>query len=138
MKEVKQPSKKPLVYYYLVALLILMVLNLTLFPAMLETPVQDVTYDQFMSMTYEQNVGQVQIEGDEITFTDKTNEKVYRTTATNDPDRTQRLYENGAQFHPGGLGPAPAPLPAHRLVHQQTDEKIHGRRRHDVRHGRRL
>ena len=56
------------------------------------------TYDQFMSMTYEQNVGQVQIEGDEITFTDKTNEKVYRTTATNDPDRTQRLYENGAQF----------------------------------------
>ena len=98
MKEVKQPSKKPLVYYYLVALLILMVLNLTLFPAMLETPVQDVTYDQFMSMTYEQNVGQVQIEGDEITFTDKTNEKVYRTTATNDPDRTQRLYENGAQF----------------------------------------
>ena len=63
MKEVKQPSKKPLVYYYLVALLILMVLNLTLFPAMLETPVQDVTYDQFMSMTYEQNVGQVQIEG---------------------------------------------------------------------------
>ena len=76
MKEVKQPSKKPLVYYYLVALLILMVLNLTLFPAMLETPVQDVTYDQFMSMTYEQNVGQVQIEGDEITFTDKTNEKV--------------------------------------------------------------
>ena len=98
MKEVKQPSKKPLVYYYLVALLILMVLNLTLFPAMLETPVQDVTYDQFMSMTYEQNVGQVQIEGDEITFTDKTNEKVYRTTATNDPDRTQCLYENGAQF----------------------------------------
>ena len=98
MTEVKQPSKKPLVYYYLVALLILMVLNLTLFPAMLETPVQDVTYDQFMSMTYEQNVGQVQIEGDEITFTDKTNEKVYRTTATNDPDRTQRLYENGAQF----------------------------------------
>ena len=98
MKEVKQPSKKPLVYYYLVALLILMVLNLTLFPAMLETPVQDVTDDQFMSMTYEQNVGQVQIEGDEITFTDKTNEKVYRTTATNDPDRTQRLYENGAQF----------------------------------------
>ena len=98
MKEVKQPSKKPLVYYYLVALLILMELHLTLFPAMLETPVQDVTYDQFMSMTYEQNVGQVQIEGDEITFTDKTNEKVYRTTATNDPDRTQRLYENGAQF----------------------------------------
>ena len=131
MKEVKQPSKKPLVYYYLVALLILMVLNLTLFPAMLETPVQDVTYDQFMSMTYEQNVGQVQIEGDEITFTDKTNEKVYRTTATNDPARP-------AHLHPGGLGPAPAPLPAHRLVHQQTDEKIHGRRRHDVRHGRRL
>ena len=98
MKEVEPPLKTPLVFFSVGALLILMVLNLTLFPAMLETPVQDVTYDQFMSMTYEQNVGQVQIEGDEITFTDKTNEKVYRTTATNDPDRTQRLYENGAQF----------------------------------------
>ena len=98
MKEVKQPSKKPLVYYYLVALLILMVLNLTLFPAMLETPVQDVTYDQFMSMTYEQNVGQVQIEGDEITFTDKTNQTDSRPPATNAPARPQRLYENGAQF----------------------------------------
>ena len=98
MKEVKQPSKKPLVYYYLVALLILMVLNLTLFPAMLETPVQDVTYDQFMSMTYEQNVGQVQIEGDEITFTDKAAENIYRTTVTDDPGRTDRLFESGAQF----------------------------------------
>ena len=98
MQEVKKPSKRPLICYYLAALLILMLLNMTFFPAVLEKPVQDVTYDQFMSMTYEQNVGQVQIEGDEITFTDKTNEKVYRTTATNDPDRTQRLYENGAQF----------------------------------------
>ena len=98
MKEVKQPSKTPLVYYYLVALLILMVLNLTLFPAMLETPVQDVTYDQFMSMTYEQNVVQVQIEGDEITFTDKAAENIYRTTVTDDPGRTDRLFESGAQF----------------------------------------
>ena len=103
MKEVKQPSKKPLVYYYLVALLILMVLNLTLFPAMLETPVQDVTYDQFMSMTYEQNVGQVQIEGDEITFTDKTNEKVYRppppTTLTG-PSASMRMGPSSRRSTP--------------------------------------
>ena len=98
MQEVKKPSRRPLICYYLAALLILMLLNMTFFPAVLEKPVQDVTYDQFMSMTYDKNVGQVEIEGDEITFTDKTNEKVYRTTATNDPDRTQRLYENGAQF----------------------------------------
>ena len=98
MQEVKKPSKRPLICYYLAALLILMILNMTLFPAVLEKPVQDVTYDQFMSMTYDHNVGQVEIEGDEITFTDKAAEHIYRTTVTNDPGRTDRLFENGAQF----------------------------------------
>ena len=98
MQEVKKPSKRPLICYYLAALLILMLLNMTFFPAVLEKPVQDVTYDQFMSMTYDKNVGQVEIEGDEITFTDKAAENIYRTTATDDPGRTERLFESGAQF----------------------------------------
>ena len=98
MQEVKKPSKRPLICYYLAALLILMVLNMTFFPAMLEKQVQDVTYDQFMSMTYDKNVGQVEIEGDEITFTDKSAQQIYRTTATDDPGRTERLFESGAQF----------------------------------------
>ncbi len=98
MQEVKKPSRRPLICYYLAALLILMLLNMTFFPAVLEKPVQDVTYDQFMSMTYDKNVGQVEIEGDEITFTDKAAENIYRTTVTDDPGRTDRLFESGAQF----------------------------------------
>ena len=98
MQEVKKPSKRPLICYYLAVLLILMLLNMTFFPAVLEKPVQDVTYDQFMSMTYDKNVGQVEIEGDEITFTDKAAENIYRTTVTDDPGRTDRLFESGAQF----------------------------------------
>ena len=47
MQEVKKPSRRPLICYYLAALLILMLLNMTFFPAVLEKPVQDVTYDQF-------------------------------------------------------------------------------------------
>ena len=98
MQEVKKPSRRPLICYYLAALLILMLLNMTFFPAVLEKPVQDVTYDQFMSRTYDKNVGQVEIEGDEITFTDKAAENIYRTTVTDDPGRTDRLFESGAQF----------------------------------------
>ena len=98
MQELKQPSKKPLIFYYIVTLLIVMVLNMTLFPTVLQQRVQDVTYDQFMSMTYDKNVGQVEIEGDEITFTDKDNQNIYRTTKTDDPDLTQRLYDSGAVF----------------------------------------
>ena len=98
MQEVKKPSRRPLICYYLAALLILMLLNMTFFPAVLEKPVQDVTYDQFMSMTYDKNVGQVEIAVDEITFTDKAAENIYRTTVTDDPGRTDRLFESGAQF----------------------------------------
>ena len=86
-----------MIYYYVLTLLILMFLNATLFPAVMEKRVQDVSYDVFMSMTYEKNVDQVQIEGDEITFTDR-DENIYRTNATEDPGRTQRLYECGAKF----------------------------------------
>ena len=88
-----------MIYYYVMTLLILMLLNATLFPSIMEKPVQDVTYDVFMSMTYQQNVGQVEIEGDEITFTDKAGENIYKTIAvSSDQGLVDRLYENGAQF----------------------------------------
>ena len=98
MQEIKQPSRKPLIFYYVLTLLVIMFLNMTLFPSVLERPVQDVTYDVFMSMTYDKNVGKVEIEGDDITFTDKDDQNIYRTTVTDDPDRTQRLFDNGATF----------------------------------------
>ena len=100
MQEVKKPSKRPLVFYYLIGMLILMVLNMTFFPAVLEKQVQEVSYSTFMSMTYEDNIGLVQIEGDEITFTDKAQEKIYKTTAIDsDTQMVQRVYEHGGDIN---------------------------------------
>ena len=100
MQEVKKPSKRPLVFYYLLGMLILMVLNMTFFPAVLEKQVQEVSYSTFMSMTYEDNIGLVQIEGDEITFTDKAQEKIYKTTAIDsDTEMVQRVYEHGGDIN---------------------------------------
>ena len=100
MQEVKKPSKHPLVFYYLIGMLILMVLNMTFFPSVLEKQVQEVSYSTFMSMTYEDNIGLVQIEGDEITFTDKAQEKIYKTTAIDsDTEMVQRVYEHGGDIN---------------------------------------
>ena len=100
MQEVKKPSKRPLVFYYLIGMLILMVLNMTFFPSVLEKQVQEVSYSTFMSMTYEDNIGLVQIEGDEITFTDKAQEKIYKTTVIDsDTEMVQRVYEHGGDIN---------------------------------------
>ncbi len=100
MQEVKQPSKKPLIFYYLIAMLILMVLNMTFFPAILEKQVKEVSYTDFMSMTYENNIGLVQIEGEEITFTDKAQENVYQTVAIDsDTELVQRVYDHGGELN---------------------------------------
>ena len=100
MQEVKKPSKKPLIFYYVVAMLILMVLNMTFFPAVLEKQVKEVSYTDFMSMTYDDNIGLVQIEGDEITFTDKAQENIYKTIAIDsDTDLVQRVYDHGGQLN---------------------------------------
>ena len=100
MQEVKKPSKKPLIFYYVVAMLILMVLNMTFFPSVLEKQVKEVSYTEFMSMTYDDNIGLVQIEGDEITFTDKAQENIYKTIAIDsDTDLVQRVYDHGGQLN---------------------------------------
>ena len=100
MQEVKKPSKRPLVYYYLIGMLILMVLNMTFFPSVLEKQVQEVSYSTFMSMTMDDNIGKVQIEGDEITFTDKAQEKIYKTTAIDsDTGMVQRVYDHGGDIN---------------------------------------
>ena len=100
MQEVKQPSKRPLVFYYLIGMLILMVLNMTLFPSMLEKQVQEVSYSTFMSMTLDDNIGKVQIEGEEITFTDKNQENIYKTTAIDsDTGMVQRVYDHGGDIN---------------------------------------
>ena len=97
MQEYKKPSKKPLLYYYTLALLILMLLNATLFPSMTRKQVQSVTYDVFMSMTEEKKIDSVEIRDEQIYFTDK-DQNIYQTVSTDDPGRTQRLYDSGAKF----------------------------------------
>ena len=97
MKEVKSP-KKPLLYYYGVVLLVLLVFNLFVTPLLLKEEVTEVDYGTFMSMTEKKNIGQVQVEDQQIIFTDKDEKNVYKTNAMDDPNLTERLYESGAKF----------------------------------------
>ena len=97
MKEVK-PSKKPLAIYYAIVLLVLLVINLVVMPWLAERQVQEVDYGTFMSMTEQENIGKVDIQSNQIIFTDKDNKQIYKTGLMNDPDLTERLYDAGAQF----------------------------------------
>ena len=97
MKEVKTP-KKPLAIYYAIVLLVLMLLNFVLVPWMNERQIKEVDYGTFMSMTEDKDIGRVDVESNQILFTDKDETQVYKTGLMNDPDLTQRLYDAGAQF----------------------------------------
>ena len=97
MKEVKTP-KKPLAIYYAIVLLVLLILNFVIMPWASERQIKEVDYGTFMSMTEEKNIGRVDIESNQILFTDKENTQVYKTGLMNDPGLTERLYDAGAQF----------------------------------------
>ena len=97
MKEVK-PPKKPLIYYYGIALVVLLLINFLLVPLVARHAVQEVDYGTFMTMTENKEIGQVEVEDNQIIFTSKDGSKVYKTGPMNDPDLTQRLYDAGAQF----------------------------------------
>ena len=97
MKEVK-PSKKPLAIYYAIVLCVLLVLDLVLVPWFSQRRIKEVDYGTFMTMTEEQNIGRVDIESNQIIFTDKDETQVYKTGLMNDPGLTERLYDAGAQF----------------------------------------
>ncbi|MBS5725356.1 MAG: ATP-dependent zinc metalloprotease FtsH [Clostridiales bacterium] len=99
MNEVKKP-KKPLIFYYGVALLALLLFNFLAMPWLMQRQVQEVDYGTFMSMTENGEIGQVEIqaEDNQILFTDKDNTTIYKTGMLDDPDLTQRLYDSGAKF----------------------------------------
>ena len=97
MNEVKNP-KKPLVYYSAIALLALLVFNIFATPAIFATQVKEVDYGTFMKMTDEGNIGLVEIDSNEIVFTDKDQQEYFKTGVMNDPGLTERLYDSGAQF----------------------------------------
>ena len=97
MKEVK-PSRKPLAIYYAIVLLALLLLNFVLLPWMSERQIQEVDYGTFMTMTEEKNIGRVDIESNQIIFTDKDEKQVYKTGLMDDSGLTERLYDAGAKF----------------------------------------
>ncbi len=97
MKEVKSP-KKPLLYYYLIVLLVLFLFNMFVTPMIMENRVKEVDYGTFMNMTEDKNIGEVEISDSQIVFTDKAETQIYKTGIMDDPNLTERLYEAGATF----------------------------------------
>ena len=97
MKEVK-PPRKPLFYYYGIALVVLLLINFLLVPLVARHAVQEVDYGTFMTMTENKEIGKVEVEDNQIIFTNKDGSKIYKTGPMNDPDLTQRLYDAGAEF----------------------------------------
>ena len=97
MKEVK-PPRKPLFYYYGIALVVLLLINFLLVPLVARHAVQEVDYGTFMTMTENKEIGKVEVEDNQIIFTNKDGSKIYKTGPMNDPDLTQRLYDAGAGF----------------------------------------
>ena len=99
MHEVKKP-RKPLVFYYVIVLVILMVFNFLFMPWAAERQIKEVGYDQFIQMTENEEIGQVEIDQseNEIIFTNRDGDQIYKTGMVEDPGMTERLYASGAEF----------------------------------------
>lgn len=97
MNEIKRP-KTPLIFYYLIVLFVIMLVNALVMPRLAERAVQEVDYGTFMSMTEKQEIGKVQIQSNQILFTNKDDSTVYRTGLMDDPGLVERLYASGAEF----------------------------------------
>ena len=143
MDEVKNP-RKPLYYYWAVAMIILMMFNLLAKPWYLRSQITEVDYGTFMNMTNEKKISRVEIQDNQILFTDKDN-KIYRTGLMDDSGRTERLYKSGAKFSSQiveetspilSVGCAASYLLGTRALHAEKDDGAYGRfRLNDVRHG---
>ena len=97
MKEVKSP-KKPLIYYYCIVLLVLMVFNSFIVPLIARQQIKEVDYGTFMTMTEEKQIGKVEVQDNQILFTDKNEKQIYKTGLMTDPDLVNRLKASGAEF----------------------------------------
>lgn len=97
MNEVKTP-KKPLVFYYGISMVVLLLLNMLVMPLITQHQVEEVDYGTFIKMTENKEIGQVEIEDNQILFTNKDKSKIYKTGLLNDDGLVQRLYDSGAEF----------------------------------------
>ena len=99
MKEVRHPSKKPLIYYYAIMLLVAFVLSALVFPNFNQRAITETDYGTFMTMIDEKNIGLVDIQSNQIVFTDKAQQKIFKTGIMNDPTLTERLHDSGPYSH---------------------------------------
>ena len=97
MDDVKKP-KKPMIFYYVIVLLVIILVNTLVMPMVHESQIQDVDYGTFMTMTEQKQIGEVEIQTNQILFTDKDGKIIYRTGLMDDPGRAERLHDAGASF----------------------------------------
>jgi cell division protease FtsH len=97
MQEIKKP-KKPIIFYYAIVLIVLLLINVFLMPFVSQRKIQEVDYGTFMKMTENQEIGQVEVEDNQILFTDKNGKNIYKTGKMDDDGLVERLYESGAVF----------------------------------------
>ena len=100
MEQVKRP-KKPLIFYYTIVLIILILFNIIAMPYIKEKQIKDVDYGTFISMTEKKEIKKVELQQQDntILFTGKDGKTIYKTAMVNDPDLTKRLYEAGVSFY---------------------------------------
>ena len=97
MNEVKEPNKKPLLYYYFLALLLIFLFNFLVFPQMVAPRVREIDYGTFMTMTEDHKIDQVQLESNQIVFSDKDG-NLYKTGLMDDPNLVERLHDANVTF----------------------------------------
>lgn len=97
MKDVKKPGKG-LMFYYGIVLIVILLFNVIAVPYLQDSKIKEVDYSKFISMTEKENVGKVEIQDNQIVFTDKDEEHLYKTGKIDDDGLTQRLYDSGAKF----------------------------------------
>lgn len=97
MEEMK-PNKKPYIWYWVIAIIVFIMLNLFVFPNFLQKPVTEVGYDTLMEMAENQEIGSVNIDSSKITFTNKDETEYFKTGIMEDPWLVERLYKSGAEF----------------------------------------
>ena len=139
MNEVKTP-KKPLIFYYGIAMVVLLLLNMLVMPLITQHQVEEVDYGTFIKMTENKEIGQVEIEDNQILFTNKDKSKIYKTGLLNDDGLVQRLYDSGADVPADELyrelGAAGCALCGAGTAFVAAAHEENGRpERHEVRHG---
>ena len=136
MNEVKKP-KKPLIYYYGIVLLALLLFNFLAMPWLSQRQVKEVDYGTFMTMTEEKEIGKVEVQDNQILFTDKNEKQIYKTGHDDRPGLGQPAARSRGQSSPGGdpgadvprpvlpaeLGAAHPVLCGHRAAAEQADDE---------------